>query len=433
MHKPVTRYTASLHNVPLLITEVAFLEVLEYLAARNSGEIEASSNPVKNQLSEVSYNPDTKIGMIDVSGALSYRPIQTLCGVNASYQQMTADFEAMVKAGAEKIILMVNSGGGEAYGCFEQAAYIRKLADENNVKILAYNDGNSASAAYAFSAVAHEYIVNPDAETGSIGVVIRLMNDSEALKKAGLERTFVHAGESKIPFDSEGKFSKSFIEDLQAKVDSTYMKFVDHVASYRQISKDAVIGTKAKMLSAEEALKIGIVDRVMTRLEFSEYLADMVIGNKKTTTSVVTKKLESEEVTKEELSAVEAAYEAKLLAKEQEMQTVVEDNAKLSAMVSELQAKFEAAEQAQKEQKAEMRFKELSSVVGDNSAKELMAIAEHLSDAQFAILKQNMTKSVEVESKSEMFTETGTIEKTREKAELGSTEAEILRKKYANK
>ena len=55
----------------------------------------------------------------------------------------------------------------------------------------------SASASYGLLSVCHTIIANPDAQVGSIGVVISLMNNSGALEQAGLKRQFVTAGASK--------------------------------------------------------------------------------------------------------------------------------------------------------------------------------------------------------------------------------------------
>ena len=92
-----------------------------------------------------------------------------------------------------------DSGGGEAYGMMETANEMRKIADANDVKFITYVDGYAASAMYGLSAASHEIIVNPDAQVGSIGVVVSLANYSEAEKQYGLKRVYVTAGESKVP------------------------------------------------------------------------------------------------------------------------------------------------------------------------------------------------------------------------------------------
>lgn len=66
----------------------------------------------------------------------------------------------------------------------------------------------SASAAFGLSVAAHEIIANPDAELGSVGVVVKLRNMNKAMNNAGVEDTYIYAGDSKIPFKEDGSFRK---------------------------------------------------------------------------------------------------------------------------------------------------------------------------------------------------------------------------------
>jgi ClpP class serine protease len=108
------------------------------------------------------------------------------------------------------------------------------------------------------------------ASVGSIGVVVQLTNDSEALKQAGYKRSFIYAGNSKIPFSEDGEFKEEFLSDLQESVNCTYEKFVEHVATYRPLSQQQIIDTQAKVFNADKALALKLVDKLSTHTEFIE-------------------------------------------------------------------------------------------------------------------------------------------------------------------
>ena len=277
-HK-LLRLTEKLYNTPHLITTSSFDRVIGYLEDRNSGVFEMAVKDVGvSKERYLSYNPDTQIGYISMDGPLTYIEYEGLCGGHSgpSYQAIRDESTQLLEAGAKVIVLDQSSPGGEAYMAFETARYVREQADKYGAKIIAYVDGLSASASYAFSAVADEIIMNPMAEVGSVGVVVKLRNVNKAMKEMGIEDTYVYAGKSKIPFDSEGNFSEETLSDIQRKVDILYEEFVSHVAQFRNISKEVVINTEAKTFLANDAIALGLADKQMTLEEFSNYLADIV-------------------------------------------------------------------------------------------------------------------------------------------------------------
>jgi ClpP class serine protease len=285
MAHALLRLREKLINSPLLVDTETFGSVVSYLDARNRDEIEvtpaASSGDADAGNSRILYNEDTQTAVMHIEGPLTYRPI-TLFGMDCggtNYTNLKGDMESAIEMGAKTIAWMVDSGGGEAHQMSDSAKYIRNLLDENGVRLLAYVDGRSASAAYGLTAIADEIIASKDSELGSIGVLVQLINDSEAMKKEGYERTFITAGDDKIPFAEDGTWREGFLADLQKKVDTCYKDFTEHVAESRGISVEAVKSTQARMYYTSDAIELGLADKVMTPEEFYTYLADVAQTN----------------------------------------------------------------------------------------------------------------------------------------------------------
>lgn len=235
------------------------------------------------RLTRIGINPDTMVGTLDVSGSLMYRKgsMGANCTELTSYEGLKQQTQAMINEGVESIVMMVDSGGGMAYGMFAAADYIKKITKDAGVKTTAYVDGVSYSAAYGLSVLAEEIVVNPQASVGSVGVVVALYNDSKMLEKAGVSRQFVYAGENKIPFDNKtGEFTDKFIDELQKSVNKTYTTFTKHISTNRGISEQAVIDTQASVFDAEEALDLGLVDKIMSLEDFEvEYGLKASVNN----------------------------------------------------------------------------------------------------------------------------------------------------------
>lgn len=276
MAHSLVRIKGSLVNTPHLIEQTSFESIMDYVEQRI--ESNADLVPVEKEMS-VSladrYVPDTKTGIMHITGPLTYRTSgwEALCG-GTSYEMLKEQMEYFVAKGAKTVGMMVDSGGGEAHGMMDSANYLRKLADDNGIKIIAYVDGMSASAAYGISSIADEIVSSSDSQVGSIGVLIQLMNNSKRLEKEGYERTFITAGKDKVPFAADGSFTEEFISRLQTQVDTLYEGFTGHVAQHRGMDIQAVKDTEANVFMAEEALALGLIDKIMTVEEFYDYMAD---------------------------------------------------------------------------------------------------------------------------------------------------------------
>jgi ClpP class serine protease len=270
-HK-LLRLAASLRNKPHLISKTAFQEVETYLNARNAGLLNLPQEP-QPQDDEDSLQAAGDIGVLTIRGPLTYRSTgwEGLCG-GFSYEMLLDQASDLIEAGVKTIIMDADSGGGEAYGCFETAEELRAMCDANNVRLVGYVDGSACSAMYGLICVCDEVIANPYADVGSIGVLICLYNDSKMLENEGIQRTFVTDGSDKVPFADDGSWREGFLSDMQTRVAELGDAFRAHVSKYTGLSTKDLKDTQARVYSAQDALSIGLVNKIMTRSEFVDYV-----------------------------------------------------------------------------------------------------------------------------------------------------------------
>ena len=282
MAHELIRLRSKLFDTPLLVDSKSFESILNYVDKRCEGTVDVTpkADSEFSMYSTLHYQ-ESDLGVIHISGPLTNKSTgwEAFCG-GTSYESIKEDFEALLEAGVKTVAFMVESGGGEAYGMMDTGNYLRKLADQNGVRILSYVDGLSASAAYGLTAISDEIISNKNSEIGSIGVLIRLMNDSKALEMKGYERSFISAGTEKIPFAEDGSFRKEFLDDLQYKVDALYKDFTEYVAEHRNMTVEAVRNTQANTFLADDAIALGLADQTMTQEEFYSYLSGQAQNNK---------------------------------------------------------------------------------------------------------------------------------------------------------
>ena len=269
------RLTQKLYGVPHLIERNSFNHITSYLASRNSKMFAPVSEESSIDADACTEDPEIigGIAVIEIEGTLTNKDtgFEALCG-GCSYESITEAVESALEDGVTTIVLSINSGGGEAYGVFLAAEEIRKMCDDAGTKLIGYVDGNCASAAYALGCVCDELIANPYAEVGSIGVLIALMDSSKHLEQEGYKPVFVSAGAQKIPFADDGSFKQEFLDDLQVKVDSLYESFVSHVSKHTGLPSEVIKATEAKTFLANDALSIGLINKIMSNTAFVEYV-----------------------------------------------------------------------------------------------------------------------------------------------------------------
>lgn len=322
MSRQLLRITKALYNTPHVVTPDVLERIEQYLSDRNGGEFEVANINVE-KTKRVRLPDASTTGMISVDGVLTYKSYfdMATCTENTSYQAITTQFDYAVAAGYKTIVLLIDSPGGEAYGAFETGRYLRSQADAKGIRLVSYVDGLAASGGYILASAAHEVIINPDAQAGSIGVVVQLTNTNKMLEQMGVERTFIYAGDNKIPFNAEGGWREEFLSDIQTKVTSLYGQFVGYVSEMMGLSEEAIVSTQAAVFLAQDAKEKGLVHKLMTREEFNSYLKEGVnkpMADNKAVQVVVDEELKAQladltaamEKQKEEFAVAMAAVKA---------------------------------------------------------------------------------------------------------------------------
>jgi ClpP class serine protease len=417
--------------------------VFTYLDDRNNHAELAVQLEKKPKERVLQYVAETQVGVLSVSGPLTYIEYEAMCGEqNSSYQQIVDDFDKLCSMGAKTVVMDVDSPGGEAYGLQETGRYLRKKADERGIQLVAYVDGLSASAAFGLSVAAHEIIANPDAELGSVGVVVKLRNMNKAMNNVGVEDTYIYAGDSKIPFKEDGSFREDFLADIQYKVDALYQQFTEYVADMRGIDVGVVKSTQAKVLLAQDAIKIGFADKVMTREDFSNYLADLVEKpmrfsfkskgeNKNMTTDVIEQEaVASLQAEFEAAVAKNSELAAALAAQNDAFEAAQAQAADLQKAVAAAQEQIAQMQAAAAKEASDKRLTALQAVVDKDQAAALHVSLSGLDDKAFATVVASLQSKAVDEEKA--FAEKGITGADSEPVEEDKAAA-ILKAKYAAK
>ena len=231
-------------------------EVMESLCAAYGFDSKAQNKPFAFQ---------NGVAIIPIHGSLINRFGQCygyVTGYNFIRRQRDA---AMADPDVTAIVYDVNSGGGEAAGCFELAD--ESFALRGTKPTISVVDSACYSAAYALASTSDQVVVTPTGGAGSVVVYTMHVDMSKMLENWGLEITLIHAGDHKVDGHPYAELPEDVRADMQKSVDATYNKFVESVARNRNLSVEAVKDTQARCYSADDALALGLIDSVASPLE----------------------------------------------------------------------------------------------------------------------------------------------------------------------
>jgi len=221
-------------------------------------------------------------GDLDTGSAKRHTALVELKGVIAPDEDANADnVVAGLRAAFEDdnsvaVILSINSPGGSPV----QAGYInteiRRLREKYPDKPLyAVVADICASGGYYVAAAADEIYADKASIVGSIGVRMDGFGFVEAMKKLGIERRLLTAGEHKDFLDPFQPARESDIRHVQSLLDDIHQQFIDTVREGRgERLKETPELFSGLVWTGEQALELGLVDG----LGNAGYVAREVIG-----------------------------------------------------------------------------------------------------------------------------------------------------------
>ncbi len=161
------------------------------------------------------------------------------------------------------VILRINSPGGapvEADYVYNEIMRLRKKYPDT--KVYAVCSDVCASGAYYIASAADDIYANPSSLVGSIGVMINGFGFVDTMKKLGIERRLLIAGENKGILDPFSPMTDQQKQYIQRILDETHQQFIQAVEKGRGKRLDLNNPNLFSGLiwSGIDAKKIGLID-----------------------------------------------------------------------------------------------------------------------------------------------------------------------------
>lgn len=202
-----------------------------------------------------------RVVIIEVSGAIG-------AGTDIFSAQLSqADLLSQIRQASrddrvQAVVLRVDSPGGGVVASSELHAELLKLREAGKTLVVSMG-ATAASGGYYISTPAERIYANPDTLTGSLGVILSLLNYEEAFDSLGLRSVVFKSGELKDIGSPTRELTAEEAAVLQSIVDEAYDGFVSVIVAGRGLSEERVRTiADGRIYTGNQALELGLIDEL---------------------------------------------------------------------------------------------------------------------------------------------------------------------------
>ena len=248
------------------ITGVASNVIGSKLMQKNKAETDSIVKEVfsSDMMESVSLPEKDFVGVINIKGEIGASSNSLTSEKTYNHNLYLKYIEKMEKSDKNKgILLYVDRPGGAVYESDELYLRLMEYKEKTKRPIWAYFASEACSGGYYISMAADKIYANRNCWTGSIGVIVSLMNCKKLYDKLGIKEIDITSGKNKAMGSSGLDLTKEQRDILQSLVDEAYDQFVDIVANGRNLDKEKVKEiADGRIYSAKQAKEINLVDEI---------------------------------------------------------------------------------------------------------------------------------------------------------------------------
>ena len=185
-------------------------------------------------------------------------------------QEASAEFivaaakAAFEDAGAQGVVLLINSPGGSPVQAGIINDELRRLKDRYKKPLYAVVEESCASAAYYIAASADQIYVDKASIVGSIGVLMDGFGFTGLMEKVGVERRLMTAGENKGFLDPFSPQTETHRAHAQQMLDQVHKQFIEVVKTGRgkRLKADMPELFSGLFWTGQQAVELGLADHL---------------------------------------------------------------------------------------------------------------------------------------------------------------------------
>lgn len=211
----------------------------------------------------ISGSGTDRIVVITVSGTIGLDAGSGLFSDQLSHEQLLSQIRQAARDPRVKaVVLRIESPGGGVVASNEIHHELQKLRDAEKRLVISMGSV-AASGGYYIATPGERIYANPDTLTGSLGVIISLVNVEETFDKLGLRQVVFKSGELKDIGSPTREITDEEAAILQAIIDEAYQGFIDVIEAGRGLPRDTVLEiADGRIYTGRQALALDLIDEL---------------------------------------------------------------------------------------------------------------------------------------------------------------------------
>lgn len=215
----------------------------------------------------VEENPGgDRVAILDLSGMIynGNKPALLQRGENPVNLLQEKLEKARTDNKVKAVILRLNTPGGTVTASDVMYREVMRFKSRSHKPVIVLMMDVTASGGYYLACAGDEIVAYPTTVTGSIGVIVQTISFKGAMNKVGIDAEAITSGPNKDIGSPFVRMTDEHREILRSLVDDFYHRFVGIVRAARpNIPADQfAMVTDGRVFSGEDAIKVGLVDRV---------------------------------------------------------------------------------------------------------------------------------------------------------------------------
>ncbi len=279
--RPLLRYVTQGHWMMEQSTMARFAEVMNrHLAGSklSRGEVTQAigRDPDEAHPSNLTYQVQAGVALVPVRGVIA-KYSSDVNGVSQPEGTSAEAIQAQLRAAAtdpavRAVVLAIDSPGGMVAGTPDTAALVAEMAKA--MPVVAHIEDLGASAAYYLASQASAIFANANAMVGSLGVISKLIDSSEAARKEGIRVTVIRSVAMKAPGQFGEAVTKEQIAEKTREIASLHALFSSAVQTGRGFDAAQLAAVMTgQCWIASDALALGLVDGICSLSNLVDQLA----------------------------------------------------------------------------------------------------------------------------------------------------------------
>ena len=213
----------------------------------------------------VSGEGSEKVAVLPVEGQIgSEQPTGALATPAATPETLKNELrQAAEDRSVRAVVLEINSPGGGVTASARMRDEILDFKETSKKPVVVSMGDIAASGGYYISAPADSIVANPSTLTGSLGVIISLLNYEEAQDKLGLREEVIKSGEFKDIGSPANELTPEERRIFEELVNEDYNEFVRVIVEGRGLPEERVRDlADGRIYSGRQAENLGLVDEL---------------------------------------------------------------------------------------------------------------------------------------------------------------------------